>query len=333
MYSNNPQLSLWDFFVNLQYSFMQRSLIAVTVVGVTCGIIGVFIILKGLSFLGAGIAHSCFAGGALAILLGTNPFWTILFFGETSSFIIGYVNEKSSNEKQDTSVGIMFSFTMALAVLFVALNRSYSTNVQSLLFGNALLISQEALIQLIAVASISLISFFLVKKEFLFITFDEEMAKVLGIPVRFLNYLFLAIIAAIITVSLKAIGAILVFAMIVTPAAAAYQWTYNTNKMLFLSAIFGGFSGIIGVMISFLYNIPTGASIVITVTVIFAISFTFSPKRQSHHYYTQEDQEIHKKECIYCRELNQENDCPFCEEELKKISDMHENIQGDNFHE
>ena len=310
-----PKNSLKYFFQSLQYSYLQRSLLAVTLVGVVCGLIGVFIILKGLSFFGAGIAHSCFAGGALALLISTNPFLTILLFGEGSAFIIGYINEKNKSKENDTAVGIMFSFTMALAVLFVALNRSYSTNIQSLLFGNALLITSESLIQLIIVVIIVMILFILMKKEFLAITFDEEMAKVLGIPVRVLNYIFLAIIAAVITVSLKAIGAILVFAMIVTPAAAAYQWTYKVNKMLILAGIFGGISGIIGVVLSFLYDIPTGASIVILVTLIFGISFIISPKRKTPQLYTSEDQDLHLQECNYCKESAKAEDCPYCEEE------------------
>ncbi len=326
-----PKISIGDWFQSLQYAYMQRSLIAIIFVGITCGIIGVFIILKGLSFLGAGIAHSCFAGGALAILLGTNPFFTILLFGEAASMIIGYVNEHTESGKEDTSVSIMFSFTMALAVLFVALNRSYSTNIQSLLFGNALLISTEALIQLLIVAGLVIIIFYSVKKELLFITFDEEMAKVLGIPVRFLNYLFLALIAAIITVSLKAIGAILVFAMIVTPAAAAYQWTYKTNLMILFAAIFGASSGIIGVLLSYLYDIPTGTSIVLTVTFIFAISFLFSPKRRGHHFYSSEDQKTHQVECMYCRENLIDKECPYCEEETLLHHKFNHN--GDSHHE
>ena len=160
--------------------------------------------------------------------------------------------------------------------------------------------------------------FFLIKKELLFVTFDEEMAKVTGIPVRFLNYAFLMMVAAVITVSLKAIGAILVFAMIVTPAAAAYQWTYNTNNMLVLSASFGAISSFLGLLLSFIFDMPTGSSIVIVVTVIFFISFVVSPKRRKMYAFTMaHDQESHRKECAYCRELNGENKCPYCQEEEK----------------
>ncbi|MHA1585527.1 MAG: metal ABC transporter permease [Promethearchaeota archaeon] len=293
---------------------MQRSLISIVVVGVVCGIIGVYIILKGLSFLGAGIAHSCFAGGTLAILLGTNPFLTIFLTGEFSAGIIAYLNEKGSSGEKDTAVGIMFSFAMALAILFAALNNKYTTNIQSLLFGNALLITTESFYELLIIAFLILIIFFGIKKELMFVTYDEEMAKVMGIPVRVLNYIFLALVAGIITVSLKAIGALLVFAMIVTPAAAAYQWTYKSNWMIVLSGLFGCISAVFGIIISFLYDIPTGPSVVLCVTLIFAVSFIISPKRRGFKFVSIQDQPEHRKECIYCREDENEH-CPFCDEE------------------
>ncbi|MHA1520069.1 MAG: metal ABC transporter permease [Promethearchaeota archaeon] len=311
--------NLQDFITSLQYSYMQRAIMSTLIVGIVCGLIGVFIILKGMSFLGAGIAHSCFAGGALAILLGVDPFFTILLFGESTAMIIGFINERDSSSSSDTAVGIMFSLTMALAVLFVGLNKEYSTNIQSLLFGNALLITVENLNQLIVISVIVIVIFFLFRKEFLFIIFDESMAKISGIPVKFLNYLFLALIGAIITISLRAIGAILVFAMIVTPAAAAYQWTFKVNIMLFLSSLFGAISAFLGMVFAFIFDLPTGSTIVLIVTFIFGVSFTFSPKRRSHKYITAKDQVSHTKECRYCNELQDEQDCPYCEEQLDHL--------------
>lgn len=309
-------MNITTFFDSLQYSYLQRALISTLIVGIVCGLIGVFIVLKGMSFLGAGIAHSCFAGGALAVLLGINPFVTIFLFGEATALLIGYINERDDTSNNDTAVGIMFSLSMALAILFVGLNNEYSTNIQSLLFGNALLITVENFTQLIIISGIVIFIFILLKKEFLFIIFDESMAKISGIPVRFLNYLFVSMIAAIITISLRAIGAILVFAMIVTPAAAAYQWTYKVNRMLLLSATFGAVSALFGVFTAFIFDLPTGSTIVLWVTLIFGISFLFSPKRKSPHYISSKDQLIHTKECRYCNELEDELNCPYCTETL-----------------
>lgn len=301
------------FFESLKYQYLQFALLSTILVGVICGIIGVFVVLKGMSFLGAGIAHSCFAGGALAILLGTNPFITIFLFGESAAMIIGFVNDRDPSGKNDTAVGIMFSFTMALAILFIGLMDSYSTNVQSLLFGNALTVPKESMWQLIIVGGIILAIFFSLKKEFFFIIFDEEMAKVSGIPVRLLNYIFIGIIAGIVTVSIQAIGAILVFAMIVTPGAAAHALTYNVNKMLGLASLFGAVSSSLGLILSFYFDLPTGSTIVMVITFIYILCFTFSPKRKAYQPITQRDQLDHQKYCKFC--VEDEFQCPYCEDE------------------
>ena len=299
---------------SLQYQYLQRALLSTIIVGIVCGIIGVFIVLKGMSFLGAGIAHSCFAGGALAILLGIDPFITIFLFGEGSAIIISYVNERETTANKDTAVGIMFSFTMALAILFIGLLDGFYPSVNALLFGNALTVSDESLWRLAIVSAIIMIIFFAIKKELFFIVFDEEMAKVSGIPVRILNYVFIALVAGIITVSLKAIGAILVFAMIVIPAAAAYQWSYKVNTMLVLAAIFGAFSSALGLVLSFMYNLPTGSTIVMLVTAIFILSMMLSPKRRGFQHTSQSDQEEHAKTCKYCMDFEENISCDFCED-------------------
>ncbi|MHA1200642.1 MAG: metal ABC transporter permease, partial [Candidatus Heimdallarchaeaceae archaeon] len=168
----------------------------------------------------------------------------------------------------------------ALAILFIGLMPFYSTSVTSILFGNIFSVSIENLILLIFVAAAVLLIIFGLKKEFHFITFNREMAEIVGIPVKFLNYLFLGLMAITIDVSLQAVGAILVFAMIITPAAAAYQWTFKLNKMLLLSSLFGVLSGFLGVFFSYLWNFPSGSTIVGIATIIFIISFIASPKRR-----------------------------------------------------
>lgn len=271
--------SLADFFVALGNPLMQRALITAVIIGIIGSVIGVFVLLKGMIFLGEAIAHSAFAGAALGILLGIDPLITILIFGVTSAVGIGYVNEKKVM-KDDVIIGVVFTFFMALAILFIGLMPSYSTDIFSILFGNILFISIENFIILICLSVVILVIVFGLKKEFYLITFNSEMAKIAGIPVKFLNYLFLILIAVTIDISLKAIGAILVFAMIVTPAAAAYQWTFKINKMFILSITFGVFSALFGLLFSFLWDLPSGSTIVSLTTLIFAVSFILSPKRR-----------------------------------------------------
>ncbi len=293
----------------VKYSFLQRALITSILVGVICGLVGVFIILRGLVFMGAGIAHASFAGGALGILLGVNPFFTIFLFSTGSALSIGYINEKGYVEDKNVAVGIIFSLTMALAILFISLIQTYSASVNALLFGNVLVVTTEDLILLILFGVLILLIIFFMKKELFFITFDYDMASATGLPVRFLSYLFLILISLAIVVSLKAIGAILVFAMIITPAAAAYQWSFKLNKIIILSVIFGSISSFFGLWLSYEWDLPSGSTITIMVSIIFVISMILSPKRRM-------GKDIgYQHMCKVCEKADKTTTCDFCEEE------------------
>jgi ABC-type Mn2+/Zn2+ transport system permease subunit len=297
----------------LNYSFLQRALVTSIIVGIICGLVGVFIILRGLIFMGAGIAHSSFAGGALGILLGINPFLTIFIFSTGAAMTIGFINEKGYIEDNNVAVGIIFSLTMALAILFINLIKAYNAGVTAILFGNVLVVTTEDMVLLIFISIIIVMVIYFMKKELFFMTFDDEMARATGLPVRFLSYLFLLLISLAIVVSLKAIGAILVFAMITTPAAAAYQWSYKVNRILILSISFGAISSFLGLYLSYILNLPSGSMITITVSIIFAISMILSPKRRA-------GKDIgYKHMCKVCDKASVE-ECEFCLEEQKKIS-------------
>ncbi len=270
-----------DLFISsLGQSWLQRALMASILIGIMSAIIGVFVILRGFVFLGESIAHSAFAGAALALLLGIDPLLVILVFGVATALSIGAVNEKKIM-KDEVVIGVFFSFSMALAIFFIGLLPSYSASVESILFGRVLLITRENFVLLLIFTTLVVSVVFLVKKELYIITFDSELAKAMGIPVRFMDYLFLVLVALAIDVSLNAIGALLVFAFLVTPAAAAYQWTYSVDRMILLSIVFGIFSSFFGLLLSFIYDLPSGATMVMLVTFIFAVSFVFSPKRKA----------------------------------------------------
>ncbi len=305
----------------MEFTFLQRALITSILVGVICGLVGVFIILRQLVFMGAGIAHASFAGGALGILIGINPFLTIFMFGTGSALTIGFINEKGYVEDNNVAVGIIFSFTMALAVLFISLIQTYNAGVNAILFGNVLVVTTEDLVLLIIFSIIILGIIYFMKKELFFMTFDEEMASATGLPIRFLSYLFLILISLAIVVSLKAIGAILVFAMIVTPAAAAYQWSYRINRIILLSILFGALSSFLGLFFSYELDLPSGATITITVSIIFVISMIFSPKRRAGKAVGSKHIDI----CETCKKADDEGECALCafEDEVKTHDHKH----------
>ena len=276
----------------LKFEFLQSAFVTAFVIGTISSIVGVFILLRGMVFLGQAIAHSAFAGAAFAVLLRLNPLLSIMMFSVASALGIGYVNEKKIM-RSEVIIGVVFSFFMAIAVFFIGLVDQYTIDIESILFGNILLTSQLNLILLIIFSALIVIVLVLTRRELFFMTFDEEMARISGIPVRFLNYLFLILVSLTISVSLRAIGAILVFAMVITPAAAAYQWTFRLNRLIFLSAVFGVFSTISGLYFSYAFDLPSGSTIVVIITVIFILSFVFSPKRLTRGYI--------QDECVFCQ--------------------------------
>ncbi len=272
--------TLEDFIQAFQYDWMQRTVLAAVLIGVICSLIGVFIILRGMVFIGEAIAHSAFAGAALALLLGiSDPLLLVLFFGISTALGIGYIN-KDEKVEDDVIVGIFFASFMGLAIFFIGLLPSYTSNVQAILFGRILLITKRNVNLLILFTLITTVSIFLLKKEFFMISFDKELAIASGLPVTAMNYFFLVLIALAIDVSIFAIGAILVFAMLVIPAATAYQLTYDFNKMIVLSITFGVFSSLGGLFFSFIYDWPSGSVIVLLATFLFVVSYILSPKRK-----------------------------------------------------
>ncbi|MDH4081711.1 MAG: metal ABC transporter permease [Nitrospira sp.] len=262
----------------LAYDFMQRSLLAAAMVGGLCSIIGVFVVLRGLAFVGAGTSHAAFAGVALGYLLGWPPLLLAIVFGLATVWITGWMEEQG-RMKLDVSIGILYTATMALGILFIGLMKSYNAEVYGYLFGSVLSVTPDELhiIGALGILVLGLIVVF--SKELYFIAFDQEMAEASGVPARQIYFLLLTLVALTVVVSLKTVGAILVFAMILIPASTAYQLTHSLRTLTLYSAMIGISTSVAGVLISALWDIPSGPAIVLLATSIFFISVFFSPKR------------------------------------------------------
>jgi len=259
------------------YDFMQRSLLAAAMVGGLCSIIGVFVVLRGLSFVGAGTSHAAFAGVALGYLMGWPPLLLAILFGLATVWITGWVEEKG-RMKLDVSIGILYTTTMALAILFIGLMKTYNAEVYGYLFGSVLSVTSEEL-RIIGGLSILVLGLLLVfSKELYFIAFDQEMAEASGIPARRIFFLLLTLVALTVVVSLKTVGAILVFAMILIPASTAYQLTHSLMTLTLYSAIIGVTTAVGGVLISAAWDVPSGPAIVLLATALFFCSMLLSPK-------------------------------------------------------
>ncbi len=263
----------------LEYTFLWRSLVAALLIGSLCSIMGVFVVLKGLSFAGAGIAHGAFAGVALAFLIGSNPFIMGLLFALIMVWLVG-LSAKKGSLNVDASIGIMFAVTMALAILFIGLIKQYNTELFGFLFGNILAVTNRDLAFMswvfLGVSAVLLLGY----RAFYYWAFDETMAEASGVAMPQVFFLFLSLLALAIVASLKVVGELLVTAFMVIPASSAYQLTYSLKKMLILSVLLGGLASILGLVFSFIWDIPSGASIVLVLGLEFVLSTIFSPKKR-----------------------------------------------------
>jgi len=264
----------------LSYGFMQRAFISSIMIGTVCPVIGVFVVLRGLSFIGAGTAHAAFAGVALAYLIGLPPQLMAVVFGLVTVWSVAYLQGKGGM-KLDTSIGIFYTLTMALAILFIGLMRTYNSEVYGYLFGSIISVTPGDLALILILSAVVLLVVFLFYKEFHFIAFDPEMAEASGIPAPALFLVLLNLISLTIVLSLKAVGAILVFALIVIPAATAQQFARSMRQMLAFSVLFGVSSSIGGVYLSYLFDLPSGATIVLLASAMLFLSVIFSPSRWS----------------------------------------------------
>ncbi|MBA2253117.1 MAG: metal ABC transporter permease [Nitrospirales bacterium] len=264
----------------LSYDFMQRSLLAAALVGALCSVIGVFVVLRGLAFVGAGTAHAAFAGVALAYLVDVPPLPLAVLFGLATVWVTG-IMEEQGRMKLDVSIGILYTATMALAILFIGLMKIYNAEVYGYLFGSVLSVTSEELRIILILSVLVLGIIVLFSKELYFIAFDQEMAEASGVPARRIYYLLLTLIALTMVVSLKTVGAILVFAMVLIPASTAYQLTHSLSHMTLYAVVIGTSSAVGGVLLSYMWDVPTGPTIVLLATGIFFVSVLLSPKRSS----------------------------------------------------
>lgn len=267
-----------QFIEMLSYDFMQRSLLAAALVGAVCSVIGVFVVLRGLAFVGAGTAHAAFAGVTLAYLVGLPPLPLAIAFGLATVWITG-VMEEQGRMKLDVSIGILYTATMALAILFIGLMKGYNAEVYGYLFGSVLSVTPEELRAILLLSLIVVGVLLAFSKELYFIAFDQEMAEASGVPARRIFYVLLTLVALTVVVSLKTVGAILVFAMILIPASTAYQLTHSLSRMTAYAVVIGVASAVGGVLLSYLWDLPSGPAIVLLATTLFFLSVLLSPKR------------------------------------------------------
>jgi len=261
------------------YQFMQNAIISAFLGGIACATIGVFVVLMHMPFIGVCMSHAAFAGALLGLWLGFNPLIGAFAFSLLAAAIIGPLADRGELSPE-TSLGVIFSFMLGIAFLFMGLMPGTKSGALELLWGSILTNTRDDIIFLAVVAVVVVGLVFIFYKEIQATVFHRGIALAVGLPATLILYGVLFLTGATVTASLRSIGGLLIFSLILNPAAAAYQLTYSMKWMFLLAAALGVLSGWVGLLFSYLFNIPSGATIVVTSSIIFMIAAIFSPKRK-----------------------------------------------------
>ena len=270
----NPVAFLVDPF---SYGFMQRGLAATLLIGVVCAVMGTFVVLKGLAFIGDAVSHAAFPGLVIAYILGLPLYLGGAVAAVGTALAIGLVSRRG-RLRFDTSVGVLFAGTFAFGVLLFSTINGYVGDLLGYLLGNVLGISIGDLVQVAVLGAIVLAIVLVTRKELLYATFDPLGAAASGLPVAGLEYLLLGLLGVTIVVSIQAVGVILVVAMLVTPAATAQLLLVRFERLMLLASVLAMVAAVAGLYVSFYLNVASGASIVLVETLFFVIALLFGPR-------------------------------------------------------
>jgi manganese/iron transport system permease protein len=265
----------------LQYAFMQRGLVAAAMVGVVGAVVGSFVVLRGLAFFGDALAHAILPGVAVGYLVGgaTGPiFWGALAAAVVTALGIGAIT-RGGRLREDTAIGVIFAGVFALGIALMSTIGSYSVDLAHILFGNILSITDADLLQVGGFGLAVLLVVAAFYKEFVVVSFDPVHAATLRLPVEGLRYLLLILVAVTIVVALKTIGAGLMTAMLITPAAAGYLLARRLSRMLWIAVLIGAGSGVVGLYLSYYVAVASGAAIALVTTACFAVAWLLRGRR------------------------------------------------------
>jgi zinc transport system permease protein len=257
------------------YDFMQRAFLAGIIIAVLASVSGTFIVLKRYSMMSETLAHSALVGVAVGLVAGYNPLWMAIVVAVISACLIEYLRSYFSLYS-DAVLAIMLSGTLAIAVIVVSLGGALNNSLFSYLFGSILSVSQADILVIGIFGFIALGLLLLYSKELYFIAYDEEVAQTSGLRVVFLNYLLVSVSAIIIALSIRVVGSLLIGALMVIPTVSALQYRVGFMKTMFISLVIAVVSVISGMILSFFFSLPSGATIVLCVLFLFVVSLVIN---------------------------------------------------------
>ncbi|HDA3733712.1 TPA: metal ABC transporter permease [Staphylococcus aureus] len=256
------------------YQFLNRALITSIIVGIVCGTVGSLIVLRGLSLMGDAMSHAVLPGVALSFLFGIPMFVGALITGMIASIFIGYITS-SSKTKPDAAIGISFTAFLASGIIIISLINT-TTDLYHILFGNLLAITNSAFLTTIVIGSIVLILIIIFYRPLMISTFDPTFSRMSGLNTTLLHYFVMLLLSLVTVASIQTVGIILVVALLITPASTAFLISKKLYSMMIIASLISVISSIVGLYYSYIYNIPSGATIVLCTFVIYIITLLFT---------------------------------------------------------
>ena len=258
----------------LQYNFFQNAILASFLIAIACGIAGTYIVSRRIVFISGGITHASFGGLGIGFFLGINPLLSALVFAILSAFGVEYLSHSGDYKRirEDSVIAAIWSLGMAVGVIFIFLTPGYAPNLSSFLFGNILTISKIDIFWMLILAITLVVIYLSARRIIVYTAFDRDFALTQGLPVRLIEYMMMALIATTIVLSIRLIGIMLLMSLITIPQMTANMFTSNYNKITIISCILGFIGCISGLFLSYYFNIPSGAFIILVLIVIFLIA-------------------------------------------------------------
>lgn len=259
-----------DFLSILQYQFFQNAIITAVLTSILAAMIGTYIVSRKIVFIAGGITHSCFGGIGMAYYMGLNPFLGAAVFAVLSAVGIEWISSRA-RVREDSAIAIIWSFGMAVGIIFVFMTPGYTPNLMSFLFGNILAVGKTDLYLLLAFSFITGLFFLVFFRPLLHTAFDPEFSTVVGIPVRFFRYLMSVFIGLAIVLSIRSVGIILVLSMFTIPQLTALLFTRSFARIIPLAAFLGITGSMAGLLSAYFLDIPAGAAIIFFQTLQFLL--------------------------------------------------------------
>lgn len=266
-------MTAFDVLEPFGYGFFRNGLMIAALAGALCGLIGVFVVLRGMSYIGHGLSHAVFGGAALAAVLGVNFFLGAGLWGLASGLMIGRVSRRRIIGA-DAAIGVITTASFAMGLALQARFGQARQSIDAVLFGNVLGVFRSDIVAVAAVGALSVLVVLLLYRQLLFSTFDPDVAAVSGVRVGLMEAVLMAMLSATILVTVRVVGVLLISAMLVLPAATARLLTNSFGRMLALSPVLGASIGVVGMYASWYADVPSGAVIILVGTAVFLVVYT-----------------------------------------------------------